>query len=244
MRIVALIPSRLKSSRLENKALLDIHGLPMVVHVYRRALLSPVVEDVWVATDSRKILEAVEQHGGKALMTSESHLNGTERLAEAAEQIECDYVVLVNGDEALLNPEYIEVSVNALLESGADASILVNKFTRTDSPSDFKVVLNLAGDVMYISRGDIPCDARNPVSYRLKAYHLMTFKKEFLSVYAALEPSPMERIEDHEHLRIIENGYRIRAAMVDSTAVSVDTPADLDYVRDMMAEDRFFIQYR
>jgi 3-deoxy-manno-octulosonate cytidylyltransferase (CMP-KDO synthetase) len=216
----------------------------MVAHVYHRAKLSPILDDVWVATDSELVKHTVETFGGKAIITSSTHANGTERLAEAATNIKSKYVVLVNGDEALLNPDYIEKSYTALTKSDAQASILVNPFRKTNSPSDFKVVVNLKNEVMYISRGDIPCDARNPVDYRFKAYHIMTFHRDFLDVYAKLDKTPMESIEDHEHLRIIENGYKIIACKVESSAVSVDTEDDLDFVRVEMINDPFFQRYK
>ena len=243
-KAIALIPSRLESSRVQRKPLVDIVGLPMIVHVYKRACLSAAVDEVCVATDSEQIVQTVEAHGGKAVLTGSHHRNGTERLAEAAQDLEYEFVVLVNGDEALLNPDYIAVSLDALVHSGADASILVNKYFDKSRPSDFKVVLNRHDEVMYISRGDIPSDARNTVDYRLKAYHIMAFRREFLGVYANLDPTPLERIEDHEHLRVIENGYKLQAALVESSAVSVDTPEDLDFVRSKMPEDIFYQHYR
>jgi len=243
-RIIGIIPARLESSRVPRKPLADILGMPMVSHVYHRACLSPVLDDVWVATDSEEVRQAVVDHGGKAMLTASDHKNGTERLAEAAKDMDAEYIVLINGDEALLNPDYIAVSCQALFESDADASILVNPFTKVNSPSDFKVVLNTRNEVMYISRGDIPCDARNPVSHRLKAYHIMTFRRKFLAVYASLEKSPMEKIEDHEHLRMIENGYKLVARQVDSSAVSVDTADDLEFARREMPVDRFYQRYR
>ncbi len=215
----------------------------MVVHVYKRAKLASVLADVIVATDSEKIKAVVEGHGGKAILTAKTHQNGTERIGEAARSIECDYVVLINGDEALLNPEYIRVSVDTLINSDASVSLLVNEFTKVRSPSDFKVVLNLRDEVMYISRADIPSDARHPVATRLKAYHIMTFRKAFLETYAQLPKSPMEAVEDHEHLRVIENGYKIKAARVESVAVSVDTPDDLEFTRQQMVNDRFYRRY-
>ena len=216
----------------------------MVAHVYHRARLSPVLDDVWVATDSEEIKQSVERFGGKAIITSESHANGTERIAEAAASIDSEYIVLVNGDEALLNPNYIETSYKTLANSDAQASLLVNSFSRVNSPSDFKVVINLNNEVMYISRGDIPCDARNPVERRLKAYHIMTFRHDFLDVYSGLGKSPMEAVEDHEHLRIIENGYKIVTCKVDSSAVSVDTEDDLVFARNTMPGDPFFQKYK
>ena len=244
-KVIAFIPSRLSSFRLPDKPLIDICGLPMVVHVYRRALLSDVLDDVWVATDSLKIKEVVEGYGGKVILTSSDHKNGTERLAEAVEHVDCDIAMLVNGDEALVNPDYIEDSFAALLNApDASASILVNRFYKDNSPGDFKFVLNLKKEVMYISRGDIPCSVRNPVEYRYKGYHVMAFRKDFLAQYANWGKTPIEKIEDHEHLRILEHGYKIQATEVYSTAVSVDTPEDLAFVREQMIRDPFFARYR
>jgi len=222
----------------------EIAGLPMIVHVLRRALLSPVLDGVWVATDSEKVKTVVQAAGGKAILTSSEHKNGTERLAEVAESIEAEYVILVNGDEALLNPDHIKTSYETLLDSDAHASLLVSPFYETESPSDFKVVLNRKNEVMYISRGDIPSSARNPVPQRLKAYHIMTFRREFLALYAGLERAPLESLEDHEHLRILENGFKIIASRVDSTAISVDTPNDLAYARNTMPNDPIFQTYK
>lgn len=243
-RIVGIIPSRLQSSRVPRKPLVDICGMPMIAHVMLRAGLSDQLDDLYVATDSPEIVDVVARYGGRAVLTRSTHRNGTERLAEAARDIAADYVVLINGDEALLQPPHIRVSVEALRESDAQASILVSSFRKESSPSDFKVVLNLNNEVMYISRNDIPSGAKNPVSSRLKAYHILTFRKDFLLQYAAMERSPLEQIEDHEHLRIIENGHRIVARKVDSTAISVDTPADLEFVRQSMGSDPYFAQYR
>ena len=189
---MGIIPARLESSRIYQKALVDICGLPMVVHVLNRAKQSPALSEVYVATDSQKIVSVVESHGGKAILTSVDHKNGTERAAEAIKSIEGDIFVLIMGDEALLNPAHIESGIDALKDSeGADASILVTEFTKVNSPGDFKVVLNSKSEVMYISRGDIPCSARNPVDYRLKAYHVTSFSRKILEKYASMEKSPM-----------------------------------------------------
>ena len=242
-KIIGIIPSRLHSTRVPNKPLVDICGLPLIVHVYNRASLSKILDEVIVATDSVEIANVIEAHNGKAILTSLDHKNGTERIAEVSKQIDCDYVVLINGDEALLNPNYIEASTKALIESNANASILINKFYKKQSPGDFKVIVNKFNEVMYISRGDIPSDARNEVPYYFKAYHILTFRKDFLLKYAEMEKSPMEKIEDHEHLRIIENGYKLIAKEVDSDAVSLDTPQDLEYIRNKMLSDKYFKQY-
>ncbi len=243
MKVIGVIPSRLKSTRVPNKPLVDICGLPMIVHVYKRACFSNILDDVIVATDSEEIKTVIESHGGKAVITSPDHKNGTERIAEVAQLTDADIIVLINGDEAIFNPENIADSVNTLINSDADAAILVIDFFEKNSPSDFKVVLNTVNEVMYISRNDIPSDARNRVDGMLKAYHILSFKKDFLIQYSKMDKTPLEKIEDHEHLRIIENGYKLKAKKILGYSVSVDTPKDLEYVRGAMKDDPYFRRY-
>jgi len=243
-RTTAIIPVRLESSRLPGKALLDICGLPMIVHVFRRCEFAESLDEVFVATDNDEIHQVVEQYGGKVIMTSSHHENGTERIVEAANNIDADIVVNVQGDEALVNPSYIDKAVDALYENpDLNVSILVNPYEKRLSPSDIKVVLNEYDDVMYFSRADIPSDARVDNPPLLKAYHIVPFRKDFLLQYACWEKGKLERIEFNEYLRILEKGYKIRAVRVDSDAVSVDTEEDLDFVRNAMISDSIFKKY-
>lgn len=240
-RIVAIIPSRLESSRLPRKALSDICGLPMIVHVFKRCEFAKTLDEVFVATDSDEIRQIVEQHSGKVLMTSSSHKNGTERIAEAAESVDGDIIVNVQGDEALVMPEHIDAAINALIEDeNINVSILVNSFSKRNSPSDIKVVLDLHGNVMYLSRSDIPSNTRTKDAPLLKAYHVLAFRKEFLMQYANWEETYLEKIEYHEHLRILERGHKIKAVKVDSQAISVDTELDLIEVKYLMEKDPYY----
>ena len=242
---VALIPARLESTRLPGKALVDIHGIPMILHIYQRCLLASKIDDVYVATDNHQIAEVVKSGGGKVLMTRSDHKNGTERIAEAAEQIDCDIIVNVFGDEALVNPQHIDAVVSALLEDArVNVAILVNPYQKQNSPSDIKAVVNENMDVMYLSRADIPSSARTPNPPMYKAYHILPFRKSFLLKYAKWPEGKLEQIEYHEHLRILEKGYRIRAVEVESDAVSVDTQEDLQFVREKMLDDPFFNEYK
>ena len=244
LKTIAIIPARLESSRLPGKALLDICGLPMIVHVFKRCEFAESLDEVFVATDNDEIRQVVEQYGGKVIMTSSHHENGTERIVEAANNIDADIVVNVQGDEALVNPSYIDKAVDALYENpDLNVSILVNPYEKRLSPSDIKVVLNEYDDVMYFSRADIPSDARVDNPPLLKAYHIVPFRKDFLLQYAGWEKGKLERIEFNEYLRILEKGYKIRAVRVDSDAVSVDTEEDLDFVRNAMIIDPLFAQY-
>jgi len=243
-KTVAIIPARLESSRLPGKALLDIHGLPMIVHVYKRCMLAERLDDVYVATDNNKIQMAVEKNGGKVIMTAANHETGTDRIAEAATQLDADIVVNVQGDEALVNPYYIDKVVEVIQNNKeVNVAILVNPFEKKSSSSDIKVVLKENNDVLYLSRADIPSDARVDSPPMLKAYHIVPFRKDFLLQYARWQKSELEQIEFNEYLRILEKGYNIRAVHVESDALSVDTHSDLDYVREKMKSDVFFQFY-
>lgn len=245
IKTVAILPARIESSRLPRKALLDICGLPMIVHVYRRCLLARSLDDVYVATDSYEIKDNVEKYGGKVIMTSSNHETGTDRIAEAASNIDAEIIVNVQGDEALVNPTYID-KVVAELQNNSDINvgILVNPYNKNNSPSDIKVVLNKNNDVLYVSRADIPSNSRYENPPMLKAYHIVPFRKKFLLEFTQLEKRSLEKIEYNEYLRIIEHGHKIRAVHVESDAVSVDTAEDLEYVRVKMLEDLFFPQYK
>ena len=244
-KAIAILPARLESSRLPRKALKDICGLPMIVHVFKRCLLSKKLDEVYVATDSFEIKEVVEKYGGKVIMTSSKHETGTDRIAEAALELDAEIIVNIQGDEALVNPKYIDRVTNELIENpDINVGILVNSFSKKDSPSDIKVVLNKNNDVMYLSRSDIPSGSRLNNPPMLKAYHIVPFRKKFLLEFSQWDKGSLEKIEFNEYLRILENGERIRAVYVESDAVSIDTPEDLQYVREVMPYDLWFPQYK
>ena len=243
-RVVAIIPSRLESTRLPKKALVDILGIPMIVHVFKRCLLAKKLDGVYVATDSIEIKEVVESFGGKVIMTSSEHQTGTDRIAEAAQTIEAEIIVNVQGDEALVNPQDIDRVVSVLQASPhTNVAILVTPFNKKNSPSDIKVVVNENNDVMYLSRADIPSNARAKDPLLLKAYHIVPFRKDFLLLYSKWEKSRLEQIEFNEYLRILEKGHTIKAVQIESDSISVDTEEDLDYVIDKMKKDDLMLEY-
>tara|TARA_Y100001970_G_scaffold266394_1_gene355016 strand:- start:34161 stop:34907 length:747 start_codon:yes stop_codon:yes gene_type:complete len=244
-RSVAIIPSRLESSRLPNKALKLIEGIPLVIHVLKRCQLSECLEEVYVATDSKEIADIVKTWGGEVIMTSKDHKTGTDRIAEACKEIEAEIILNVQGDEALVNPKHID-TLCKVMESDDSIliSILVNKFHKKNSPSDIKVVLNEMNEVMYFSREDIPSYSRNSGHQMLKAYHIVPFRKEFLLKYASWEPTELEKIEFNEYVRVLEKGYKIKAIEVESSAVSVDTEEDLAVVSKLIKKDPFLELYK
>ena len=217
----------------------------MIVHVFKRCLLAKKLDEVYVATDSNEIKEVVEKHGGKVIMTSCNHETGTDRIAEAATKLNAEIIVNVQGGEVLVNPEHIDKVVAELHDNpDVNVGILVNPFSKRNTPSDIKTVLTRDNDVMYFSRADIPSDARVSEPPLLKAYHIIPFRKAFLLKYARWEKGKLERIEFNEYLRILERGHKIRAVIVESDAVSVDTAEDLEFVRGKMLKDPYFPQYK
>lgn len=244
MKIIGVIPSRLKSSRLPDKALVDIEGLPMVVHVFKRAQLSEVLDEVYVATDSSEIYDTVEKYGGRAIMTSPDHQTGTDRIADAVKDIPSDIVVNIQGDEALLDPSHIDKVVRPLIEDiSVQIAIPVTPYSAKNSTSDIKAVLDLNYDILYCSRADLPSSARREAGMMWKMCFIVPFRKDFLLKYASWEQTPLEKIEFNEYLRVLERGYKIRAVPVDRAYISVDTPEDLEKIKGFMKIDKIKEKY-
>lgn len=245
MKVVGMIPARLESSRLPEKALIDICGLPMVVHTYLRSKYAKNLDELYVVTDNEKIRAAVELHGGKVLMTGRHHKTGSDRLAEACQSINCDVVVNIQGDEPLVDPEHIDAIVAPLIKDpGLQISVGVTGYTKKNSPSDIKAVVDLEDNILYCSRTDLPSDARTQVHEMLKMCFIVPFRKKFLLQYASWKPTPLETIEFNEYLRVLEHGVKIRAVRVYDARISVDTYEDLAEVRSMMKEDTFRLNYQ
>ena len=244
MKVVGMVPARLQSSRLPEKALIDLLGLPMVVHTCKRAELSRKLDAVYLVTDSERIRQAGEAHGIRVIMTGSHHPSGSDRLAEAAQYVDCDIIVNVQGDEPLVDPEHIDAIVTPLLnEPACQIAVGVTPFTKKNSFSDIKAVLDLRGDIMYCSRNDLPSDSRTPVNEMLKMCFIVPFRKEFLLRYAAWAPTPLETIEYNEYLRILEHGVKMRAVRVGDAKISVDTPADLEEVLQLIQADQIRFRY-
>jgi 3-deoxy-manno-octulosonate cytidylyltransferase (CMP-KDO synthetase) len=234
----------MESTRLPNKALKDICGLPMVIHTLKRTLMAQSLDRVYVVTDSEQIANLVEAQGGGVIMTDTGHETGSDRIAEAALKVDSDIIVNIQGDEALVLPDHIDKSVQGLRESSHNVSILLTEFNQIDSPSSIKAVVNKRGEVMYLSRADIPSNSRTKSPMMLKAYHVVSFRKDFLIKYSRMSKTRLEIIEFNEYLRILENGFGIQGVFVDSDSVSVDTAEDLEYVRGKMEKDAIFALYR
>lgn len=213
----------------------------MIEHVYRRAAAARLVDAVVVATDDHRVRDAVEAFGGTACMTRTDHPSGTDRLAEVAARLSCTVVINVQGDEPLLAPESIDEAVAAVLEN--PSNMMATSCRRIDDPSEFqdpnvvKVVKDRLGFALYFSRAPIPHvrAASHHTEPPLKHIGLYVYRREFLLRLAALAPTPLETAESLEQLRALEHGFRIRVVESAHDSIGVDTPADLDRVRRLVA---------
>lgn len=248
-KIVAVIPARMGSSRFPGKPLAEICGLPMIKHVVRRALMCERLDAVYVATCDEEIKRTVESFGGAVIMTSNAHERASDRVAEAAESLDADIVVMIQGDEPMITPEIIDDAIAPMLE---DSSIeCVNLTRRIETSEEFtnrntiKVVMNRHGDALYFSRSPVPAldfDAarRAPV---FKQVCVIPFRRDSLRKFAALAPTPLEQIESIDMLRVLEHGGRIRLIETDADTHAVDTPNDLLLVERLMETDALRLRY-
>ena len=239
-----MVPARLESSRLPKKALIDIMGMPLVICTCKRAQLATKLDEVFLVTDNELIKKAGEEYNIKVIMTGRHHQTGSDRIAEACQKIECDVVVNVQGDEPLVNPEHIDAIVTPLLEDHSlNISVGVTPYSKKNSFSDIKAVLDLEDNIMYCSRNDLPSDARSTVKEVLKMCFIVPFRKEFLLRFASWKPTPLETIEYNEYLRVLEHGVKMRAVRIKDAKISVDTPEDLEEIRELMKKDTIKFNY-
>jgi 3-deoxy-manno-octulosonate cytidylyltransferase (CMP-KDO synthetase) len=242
MRAIGVIPARYNSTRLEGKPLQDINGKPMVQHVYERARGARDLTEVLVATDDERIRKVVEGFGGKAVMTSSKHSTGTDRVAEAVEHLDADVVVNIQGDEPLMDPILIDECLSPFHRTPPAQIATVMKLVRDESayadPAVVKVVLDLEGRALYFSRSLLPYPRNRTNDFRVFEHiGIYAYTKESLLKFSRLAPTPLEQIEGLEQLRALEHAIPIQVVETqwDGELVSVDTPADLAKVRQIMA---------
>lgn len=247
LRTVAIIPARHGSTRLPAKPLVDLCGKPMVQHVYERTAQARLVHQVIVATDHPAIADAVKSFGGEAIMTPSDLQSGSDRIAYAARLVAgADLIVNVQGDEPLILPDMIDQAITPLLN---DRAIVVGTLVKEihsaeeiANPNIVKAVLDREGNALYFSRSPIPCfrDAAPETWHSLHQYYkhigLYVYRREFLIEYASWPESRLERAERLEQLRILENGYRIHAAVTVHDTIPIDTSDDVARVRRIMLE--------
>jgi 3-deoxy-manno-octulosonate cytidylyltransferase (CMP-KDO synthetase) len=240
-KVVAIVPARFDATRFPGKPLALLGGKPIIQHVYEQTSKAELVGKTYIATDDKRIFDAVAGFGGEAVMTSESHTTGTDRIEEVASGLECDIVVNVQGDEPFIRPEMIDDLVQLMLDDErASIGTLVKKITDIDellSPHVVKAVLDDDDFAVYFSRAPIPYhrdDWQDLNSIKLsenvtvfKHIGIYAFKKEDLHKFTAMGQSGIERVEHLEQLRALNAGMKIKAKETIYETVGIDTPDDL-----------------
>jgi len=249
MKIVALIPARMGSSRFPGKPLAPLLGKPMIGHVFERVAQNPRLTLTAVATCDREIFDYVRSIGGRAVMTGTQHERASDRCAEALRILETedgivyDIVVMVQGDEPMIHPDMISEAVDPMLR---DSSLqVVNLLGKIESTAEFedrnciKVVCDLQSNALYFSREPIPTRSKAPVIPMGKQVCVIPFRRDFLLKYTTLAPTPLEIVESVDMMRILEHGMKLRMVPTEHDSHAVDTPADLELVARLMADPTY-----
>ena len=254
MKILALIPARMGSSRFPGKPMAEILGKPMIGHVYDRVSKSEALCMTAVATCDTEIYDYIKSIGGNAVMTKDTYERASDRCAEAllkiesANKIRFDIVVMVQGDEPMTHPNMIVEAVEPML---ADSSIkVVNLFGKIRDDNEFndrnciKVVCDLDGNALYFSREPIPTSSKVVTFPRLKQVCIIPFSRDFLIEYTKLPPSPLEEIECVDMMRVLEHGHNVCMVPTAHESYAVDVPDDLVKVEKLMAMKEFNLELK
>ena len=247
LKIAALIPARMGSSRFPGKPMFPLAGKPMIGHVLERSAKCPLLDVAAVATCDNEIADYVRSIGGKAIMTGSHHERASDRCAEALLILEAemglrfDIVVMVQGDEPLIHPDMIVEALGPMLE---DPSIPVtNLLGAIESDEEFedrnciKVVCDLRGDALYFSREPIPTRSKSKVVPKGKQVCVIPFRRDFLIEFNNLTPTPLEVVESVDMMRVLEHGHAVRMVPTKFQNQSVDTPGDAARVEALLAAD-------
>ncbi len=249
MKVIGIIPSRYNSSRFKGKALSDICGKPMIQHVYERAKKARLLDELIVATDDKRIYNAVMKFGGKVVLTKK-HNSGTDRIAEAAEKIKADIIVNIQGDEPLISSRMIDSAIGFFkMDKPAVMGTIKKEITSPDelyNPNIVKVVTDNNNSALYFSRRPIPflrdSNEKKMAVLPQKTYYkhigLYLYKRPFLLKFAKMKQTSLEKKERLEQLRALENGYKVKVYETKYDTIGVDTSEDLEMVKKMICRGR------
>lgn len=232
MKIIGVIPARYNSKRFPGKTLVNLHGKPVLQHVYTQALKSSALDGLIIATDSEDIKSTAVGFGAKVVMTRGDCPTGSDRVAEAVKDLDCEIVVNIQADQVMLPPQILDEIIKPFL---ADSSLQMTTpiYSISDSqalnnPNLVKVVIDKDGFAIYFSRSPIPYVMNKQEGAAFyKHIGIYAYRKPFLARFSQLLPGPLEKLEGLEQLRALENGYRIKTVLTNYDSVSIDTREDL-----------------
>ncbi|MCX5715528.1 MAG: 3-deoxy-manno-octulosonate cytidylyltransferase [Candidatus Omnitrophica bacterium] len=254
MVIAGIIPARMASTRFPGKPLADICGVPLVGHVYFRSRMNKTLKYVYVATCDKEIEDYCLKNGIKVVMTKDTHTRASDRAAEAMLNIErevgekIDIVVMIQGDEPMLNPKMIDLAIRPMLEDSA--ILVVNLMVEIESAKEqedanvVKVVVDKDNHALYFSREPIPSakKVKGPVA-RYKQIPIIPFRRDSLIMFNNLAPKPLEIIESVDMLRLLEHGQKVKMVLSQFNTYGVDTPQDLKRVEKLIKADPLTARY-
>lgn len=248
MYVVAVIPARMASTRLPGKPISPLLGRPMIEHIYRRARLCPDVDEVLVATCDDEIRDVAAGFGARVVMTGSHHERASDRMAEVAESVNGDVFVLVQGDEPMIRPEMVGASLEPL--NTGEGITCTNLMRRIEDPEEFespntiKVVVDQAGDALFMTRQPIPTMPDGwGSSAAYKQVCVIPCTTDELARYASLTPTPLEQAESIDMLRLLEHGRKVRMVDTPFDTHAVDTEADRVHVERLLERDPILDRY-
>ncbi|WP_440911608.1 3-deoxy-manno-octulosonate cytidylyltransferase [Candidatus Pelagibacter sp.] len=238
--IIGLIPSRLNSKRLKEKPLIKIDGLPIIIHSFKRSKLSKKLDDVIVCTDHKKIIDVVNQHGGKAMMTSKKHKNGTERIYEVAKKIKsAELIIDIQGDQPLIDPKAIDKTVD-FHKKNKHFDIVLGSMPINEGPENKSLVKNIFSNnkIIYFSREKTPYNYNKKKIKYYKNLSIISFKPEALKKFCKSNMTKLEKIEGIELMRALELGLNIGTFIIKGSDFAVDVKIDLFKAISIMPKDK------
>ena len=239
-KVIAVIPARYNSTRFPGKMMEILGNRTIITTTYQNVLETGLFDEVFVATDSELIFDEISKNGGKAVMTGE-HETGSDRIAEAVQNIDCDIVINVQGDEPFLKKKPLKQLIDVFTNddkkevSLASLKIQLKEYDEIRNPNNVKVITDNNGFALYFSRSVIPF--RRDLSYDVKYYKhigVYAFRKEALLKFSSLEMTPLEISEKLEQLRYLENGMKIKMVETDFVGIGIDTPEDLEKAKKLI----------
>ena len=246
-KTVALIPTRLGSTRLPSKPLLSIQGLPLIVHVYRRAKLSKLLDEVYVCCDDKKIINITKKFNVNSILTSKKHSNGTERIYEGYKKLKkrFDLVIDVQGDEPLINPKHIDEVIKFHKKNLKVDIILPHlKINHGDNNNIVKLITNIKDEILYLSRARLPLEFKKKNLIFKKHLSIISFLPKSLKKFNQFKKTPLEKIEDVELLRALEIGMKIKTFGLKGDSFSIDVLNDYKKALTKFKFDKILKKYK
>ena len=243
IKLIAVIPAHLDSVRLKRKVLIELFGIPMIEHVRRRVLNSKIFDNVYIASGDKEILDIVEKFGGETIRTYKKHLNGTSRVTEAVRNLDFTHLVIIQGDEPLIQKEHLSKIANSIMKNPSghawNSISQLNSLRDLESVNIVKAAINKEGKIIYIFR-KTPSFAKlsDQLIYIKKIQGLIAFRKDVLEKLSLLPESYGERFESIEQLRIISYGFQLEGVMQKEQVPSINEEKDLEEFFDYLKKNK------